>query len=407
MHLIIRGNALRIPLADQSVHCVVTSPPYWSLRDYQTPGQLGLERSPAEYIARMVEVFREAWRILRDDGTLWVNMGDSFAGGKQGRSDKQDGGGLYNGKQIKSFGILPKQNAVPVGLKPKDLCAIPWRLALALQDDGWWLRRDIIWSKPSPMPESVTDRPTSAHEYVFLLTKSERYFYDGEASKEKALNTGGNGGGKAQRKIGDSRRDPETRTDCPAKEWIGSSRNLRSVWTIASEPFKGSHFATYPRELVSRCVKAGTSERGCCPMCGKPWERVTESIASTNTCATWNGAIHQINKGLNRPGEWYDAYSKTLGFRQACTCPESPPVPCTVFDPFVGSGTTVVVAEALGRHGIGLELSPKYCAMAMRRITRPHARITTPKPTEFHPLFEGLTDGRDTRSEPDHAISVE
>jgi DNA modification methylase len=241
-------------LPDESVHCVVTSPPYWGLRDYGTPGQLGLEPTPDAYVAAMVAGFREVRRVLRQDGTCWVNLGDSYGGGASGGSvfdnGRTDGRPSYEGDKPRG------RRQTQSGLKPKDLVGIPWRVAFALQADGWYLRSDIIWSKPNPMPESVTDRPTKAHEYVFLLTKNARYFYDAEAVREPAeygrqegrsawVSGGENGDGHRSGGNGASVRNPE------------SGRNLRSVWQIATEPYPGAHFATFPQKLVEPCIKAG------------------------------------------------------------------------------------------------------------------------------------------------------
>jgi DNA modification methylase len=237
-----------------SVQCCVTSPPYFALRDYGVAGQLGLEKTPDEYIAKMVEVFREVRRVLRDDGTLWLNIGDSYSTGA-GKVGNCPGGGAQ-GDKAKGIAPMTQANRMPLpGIKPKDLIGIPWQLAFALRADGWYLRSEIIWSKRSPMPESVRDRPTKAHEQVFLLTKSPRYFYDSVASAEKSAD-GANGSsfitGKSvhgQHNIGLTPREDNT-----------AIRNMRSVWRLSSELFPGAHFATYPTELVRRCLLAGTRE---------------------------------------------------------------------------------------------------------------------------------------------------
>ena len=240
-------------MAAESVQTVITSPPYWGLRDYGHAGQLGLETTPAEYVANMVKVFREVRRVLKPDGTLWLNLGDSYAStskGSGGASQKQtsNAGSFYNARKL----ILPD------GLKPKDLCGIPWRVALALQADGWWLRSDIIWHKPNPMPSSVTDRPTTSHEYLFLLTRSARYYYDAEAIKEPDK-------GRPDGNVDGFRgRQGSTvfhhRTGGVGSDgWVpGSGRNKRSVWKIATQPFPGSHFAVMPPGLVEPCIKAGS-----------------------------------------------------------------------------------------------------------------------------------------------------
>lgn len=241
-------------MPDESVHCCVTSPPYFGLRDYGVDGQIGLEESPEAFVARLVEVFAEVRRVLRADGTCWVNLGDSYA---------NDGkwGGATSGKHVSG---LHGQGGVGrgkrfTGLKPKDLVGIPWRVAFALQADGWWLRSDIIWGKPNPMPESVTDRPTKAHEYVFLLTKSARYWYDAGAIAEPGaepdrVRRGEAFGGKNGASVRHGAQSVITGSI--------STRNARSVWTIAIQPFPGSHFATMPPSLAERCILAGCPSGG-------------------------------------------------------------------------------------------------------------------------------------------------
>ena len=244
-------------LPAESVNCCVTSPPYWSLRDYGEDAQLGLEPTPDEYVARMVAVFREVRRVLRDDGTLWLNLGDSYAGGNY------RGGGIDTASEQRSnFGttdFMATKANVPPGLKPKDLVGIPWRVACALQADGWYLRSDIIWSKPNPMPESVTDRPTKAHEYVFLMSKAARYYYDAEAIAETSIFGPGS---RADKDRGDF---AGKWSDVPGKEAfrsISQTRNRRTVWTIPTQPYPDAHFATYPEKLVEPCVLAGCPAGG-------------------------------------------------------------------------------------------------------------------------------------------------
>ena len=241
-------------LKDSSVHCVMTSPPYWGLRDYGEAGQIGLEPTPEAYLERMVEVFREVRRVLRDDGTLWLNLGDSYASttkGSGGASAKQDSnaGSRYKQRHLK----------LTYGLKTKDLCGMPWRVAFALQADGWYLRSDIIWHKPNPMPESVTDRPTKAHEYIFLLTKRPRYFYDADAVREDGPTYTRKAGGYAGR-------DGNNASRFPGKGGFGDSdvtttgRTKRPVWEIPTQPYSEAHFATFPEALVVPCVLAGSRE---------------------------------------------------------------------------------------------------------------------------------------------------
>ena len=245
-------------LPDESVHCCVTSPPYWGLRDYGVDGQIGLEATPELFVARMVEVFSEVRRVLRKDGTCWVNLGDSYCS-----TDKWGGGGANTGKQtvaaggdVPSWAVRERKQPIP-GIKPKDLVGIPWRVAFALQADGWYLRSDIIWHKPNPMPESVTDRPTKSHEYIFLLTKSERYAYDAEAIKEIGTQA------PRERERGDGESVVESKlrgfNTCAGTD---GTRNKRTVWTIATNPFPEAHFATFPPELPETCIKAG------CPVGG-------------------------------------------------------------------------------------------------------------------------------------------
>jgi DNA modification methylase len=224
-------------LSSQSVNCCVTSPPYWGLRDYGNNKQIGLEKNPDEFIAELVDVFREIKRVLRDDGTLWVNMGDSYAGGIKG-------GDLKSG-----------------GLKSKDLVGIPWMLAFALRADGWYLRQDIIWHKPNPMPESVRDRCTKAHEYVFLLSKSDKYYFDAEAMKEPSAGLGKTKIRFGGKKYGDSD-DPKHATKSGNEYTDSGTRNKRSVWSVTAKPFKGAHFATFPPDLIEPCILAGCPEGG-------------------------------------------------------------------------------------------------------------------------------------------------
>ena len=309
-----------------SVQTCVTSPPYFGLRDYGVSGQIGLEPTPAEYVEQMVAVFREVRRVLRDDGTLWLNLGDSYAsGGGTGGTGKETD---YTGKRS-----LPNKRAE--GLKPKDLIGIPWRVAFALQADGWYLRQDIIWHKPNPMPESVRDRCTKAHEYLFLLSKSERYYWDAEAMKEEAVgqnlhdltgpgytapgqtpNTGNRSRRDSFKRDGSKRAEVipgqsvgTHRPDRPESEYDVFTRNRRSVWTVATRPYKGAHFATFPPALIEPCILAG---------------------------APFNGLV---------------------------------------LDPFTGSGTTAAVALQHGRRFIGCELNPDYIKLAEARIAAAEAEV--------------------------------
>lgn len=394
-----------------SIHCVVTSPPYFGLRDYGVAGQIGLERTYQLYIEKMVQVFREVRRVLRDDGTVWLNLGDSYAGSwgnyggqNRGNGDQRE---ITNGSQMhqkaydgKELWRPPTSNKMD-GIKPKDLIGVPWRVAFALQADGWYLRSDIIWHKPNPMPESVTDRPTKAHEYIFLLSKSERYFYDSEAIKEPAVTDdmrrpyGSQGAWQMDGRPVEQRPNGKPRTagnkthkyvteyeqsdseehrtkagllkvaDVP---WF--TRNRRSVWTIATKPYSEAHFATYPVDLVEPCIKAGTSAHGCCEACGAPWVRVVERDVLPPPDRINNNAFK--HDAMTTHGEGAATLRNivvrdTLGWEPSCSC-GAPVVPCTVLDPFNGSGTTGVAAIGLGRNYIGIDLNPDYLAMADRRL---------------------------------------
>ena len=313
-------------LPDESVHCCVTSPPYFGLRDYGVAGQIGLELTPDDFVSELVEVFREVRRVLRDDGTLWLNLGDSYAGSGRGWNPTEATSGLQGGQASQRASMVVRSRPIgsqlpagfheqarlagnigrawvppPVGLKQKDLIGVPWMVAFALRADGWYLRQDIIWSKPNPMPESVRDRCTKSHEYLFLLSKSSRYFYDAEQIREPDAGT------DHPRNVLD-RPEPSGGLAPPnsgirsADGRNGQGRNKRSVWSIATQPFSEAHFATFPPDLIEPCIKAG------CPVGG------------------------------------------------------------TVLDPFGGAGTTGLVADRLGRNAILIELNPEYAAIADRRI---------------------------------------
>lgn len=317
---IIQGDCIDVlkGLPEGIVNTCITSPPYFGLRDYGVDGQIGLEETPDQYVAKLVEVFREVRRVLRDDGTLWLNLGDSYAGswGNYGGCNRGKGNQrkIKNGSNAhqKSYDGLdkwrpPTSNKMN-GLKPKDLIGIPWRVAFALQADGWYLRQDIIWHKPNPMPESVTDRCTKSHEYIFLLSKSQKYHYDNEAIKERGVmtsagsrqvdtrDTHGTGGGNTAINAAKERMKKEL------AENGFVTRNKRSVWTVTTKPFKEAHFATFPEDLIKPCILAGCPENG------------------------------------------------------------------VVYDPFMGSGTTAFVAKKLGRHYLGSELNPDYIKIANDRI---------------------------------------
>jgi len=308
---VIEGDCLaslqRLP--NNCTNTCVTSPPYFGLRDYGVKGQIGLEETPDAYVNKLVNVFREVRRVLRDDGTLWLNLGDSYAasqsnnGGCSPKSTLAGGGGKYReGSKNKAAYDSTKPRRLYHGLKHKDLIGIPWRVALALQADGWYLRQDIIWHKPNPMPESVRDRCTKAHEYIFLLSKSPKYYFDIEPIREPVKPTSGKINGaplRGDHVLREGGRKTERREYAEIK-----GANRRSVWTVTTKPFKGAHFATFPPDLIEPCVLAG------CPVGG------------------------------------------------------------VVLDPFAGSGTTLQVAVKNGRYGLGLELNPDYIKLIHERMEK-------------------------------------
>lgn len=312
-HRILVGDCIDMmrTLPDQSVHTCITSPPYFGLRDYGVDGQIGLEASPREFIDNLVAVFREVQRVLRDDGTLWVNIGDSYAGswGAQGRpqgNGQMSGRRVTSARQINAHPVFQSGTGVrgsEMGMKPKDLMGIPWRLAFALQDDGWYLRQDIIWHKPNPMPESVRDRCTKAHEYVFLLSKSKQYYFDQASIAEDAIEPRGPGNVSPVEAL-PGERPTENSNIRGSLHKIGArpTRNKRSVWSVATHSFKGAHFATFPPDLIRPCVLAGAPRGG------------------------------------------------------------------LVLDPFGGAGTTALVAMQEGRRSVICELNPEYAALARRRL---------------------------------------
>jgi DNA modification methylase len=378
-------------LPAESVQCVVTSPPYFGLRDYGVDGQIGLEPSPAEYVAEMVAVFREVWRVLRKDGCVFLNIGDSYAGswGNQGRKETRGTQRPINGEMLTPVhdGRYPAKSSntgkIPPGwgLKPKDLMMIPNRVAIALQDDGWWVRSEIIWSKAAPMPESVRDRPTCAHEKVWLLTKAASYFYDADAVREPCAPetaaryaAGYKEWGKGQF-LGSPTDKRGSKQITPEQLSAKDGRNLRNVWHLNPEPFPGAHFATMPPTLAERCIKAGSSERGQCPHCGSPWVRVVERVRENCSNAAKAGTV--ISGKGHPSSQVRDSHDirngprvsvSTTGWSPSCACPKHEPVPQTVLDPFAGAGTTLLVADRLQRHAVGIELNADYIAIARDRL---------------------------------------
>jgi DNA modification methylase len=389
-----------------SVHCVVTSPPYYGLRDYGVEGQLGLERVPdclgwatgepcgECYVCHLVEVFREVRRVLRDDGTVWLNLGDSYAGGGNG------GGGSFAKDGIKaakpgSDKNVPSRSGArgAVGkLKRKDLMLMPHRVALALQADGWWVRSDIVWAKGNALPESVIDRPARAHEYVFLLAQSRYYFYDHVAVKQpaadssQALLAGPKDEAASPPPRDNFRRAGSKRAAVLPGQRVGShrpdradtaatgTRNARSVWTIATQPFPDAHFAVFPEALVEPCVLAGTPAGGCCPACGAPYRRVVSEPqpaagrGNVERKVATEGERSRLNTHLGSSVPWSPTVAPTRGWEPTCQHEAGPTVAAVVLDVFGGSGTLALVAERLGRDAVLCELNPEYVALAARRI---------------------------------------
>ena len=444
----------------ESVHCIVTSIPYWGLRDYgiepqiwdaqegcgsigvrrtwehkwgdeylgdtrvdnfkdwgnkgsgiDAPhikrsqgqfcqicgawrGSLGLEPTPELYIQHIVQIWRELKRVLRKDGACWLNIGDSYAGSWGDSGNRPERTNINQGQRERKTKHFtreghPRDPSPPTiqaikkskfNLKPKDLVMIPARIALALQADGWWLRSDIIWAKPNPMPESVTDRPTNSYEHIFLLTKSAKYFYDADAVREKTTT------------YDSSIRDQDNTklNNTPGRTRMGGlvtnqyhNRNLRNVWTIATEPTPEAHFATFPTKLAETCIKAGTSGKGCCPECGAPMVRIIEKGFTEHTGKTNSkydpkrkdhgaGRLALLRQAARERGEEYNNQSKTLGWMPSCECGKLQPfvVPCTVLDPFSGSGKALIVAKKLGRKAIGIDLKQEYLDMPLDKLAQ-------------------------------------
>lgn len=338
-----QGNCLDVldGIPDESIHCVVTSPPYFLLRNYGVDGQIGQEKTPDEYVNNLVEVFRKVRRVLRKDGTIWLNVGDSFV-----RDETND-------------------------LKPKDLIMIPFRVALALQKDGWWMRSDIIWSKTNAIPEPVKDRPTRSHEYVFLLTKSSKYFYDYIAIREPAKTKKWPGIGPQH---SGARERGEKYQDMKVHEY----RNTRSVWEITPQHLSEAHHAVMPMKLAERCILAGTSERGCCSKCGSPRIR---NIQKGKTKTVYDEDMEdELKEGMSRMAgsarkisgsSWKKQREQNpdimVGWKSSCSC-NAEIKNCVVLDPFTGSGTTLIAAMKNGRDSVGIELNKEYIELAKKRI---------------------------------------
>jgi DNA modification methylase len=316
-------------------------------------GCLGLEPSPELYVSHLVCVLRAVRRALREDGTLWLVLGDSFAA----RRPHKPGGSATS-------------QAAPAALKPKDLVGIPWRVAFALQADGWWLRSDIVWAKPNPMPESVSDRPTRAHEYVFLLAKQPRYYYDADAIREP--DCGRRSGTGYQRPERLSYRDRNGARGQRSEWEPGCGRNRRSVWQVATQPFAGAHFATFPQGLVEPCLLAATSHSAC-GACGAPWRRIVarerlDRHTHAPVTGGWTDPAEKLTRGrAPRPGARCLARRTTLGWQPTCEHNDGS-ARCLVLDPFCGAGTTGIVAVRHGRDFLGIELNADYAQIARGRI---------------------------------------
>ena len=378
-------------LEPQSVHTIVTSPPYFGLRSYldkdhpDKDRELGTESSPDEFVEKLVAVFEALRPALRDDGTLWVNLGQSYCGYKGDNYGRTAGNLKSHAPTVQDVGKRwDVGTPQTTGYKPKDLIPTAWLFGIAMQRAGWYLRSDIIWSKGNPMPSSVTDRPSTSHEYVLMFSKKPRYFFDMDAVKEKR--DGNAHGGKA---ITNPKYDWKETVGGPAcslggPKWTPggneTSRNLRTVWNINTTPYSGSHFAVFPIAIPDRIIRAATSERGVCGACGAPWRRVVEHKNAESGRKPGASEYSRRDPRFARGGAFTGAESQTVGWEPGCSCgifedsrvrtldgdvyPPGTPVPCstvlaTVLDPFVGSGTTLLAARKLGRHSVGFDLDAR------------------------------------------------
>jgi DNA modification methylase len=386
---LIQASALNLPLPDESVQCIVTSPPYLGLRKYSGEqesiwpavapkngakarksaearsqreggwrGAFGLEPTIEMYVDHTVTILRELRRVLRPDGVLFWNIGDSYAAAKGFSGDiKPSDLQSSNRGSIRGPSTRPPNRNGQSGLKPKDLGLIPARVAIAAQADGWWVRSMIVWAKPNPMPESVTDRPTDAYEYIIMLTKRERYFWDADAVRETAdpINERRD---KLRGQKNEIAKENGQFSESSFSTGFTGTRNLRNVWNFATQPYSGAHFATFPEELPRRCILAATSARGACLQCGAPWERVVRASGGT-IGESWLGDRNlEIGKRMNvdmNAATHDGTYRRdSIGWRPTCLCrgQRGKVGPCVVLDPFGGSGTTGRVALELRRRAI-------------------------------------------------------
>lgn len=356
-------------LPDRSIHCVVTSPPYFGLRDYGVDGQIGLEPTPSEFVAEIVAVFRELRRVLRDDGTLWLNLGDSYSGG--GGFSPDTPSNLGGAKQTTQSSRLYKGRSPTHGLKPKDLIGIPWRVAFALQDDGWYLRQDIIWSKPNPMPESVTDRCTKAHEYLFLLSKSQRYHFDAEAIAERVAEASiARLAQDVEGQVGSTRVPGKTNG---AMKAVGRPQALRAAELARERGLTQAHIDAIRSSGIADAGKALVTTTGA----GRNTDEIKRLAAEAKQALGGYYREFLMSGTRNKRSVWEVA---TMPFKEAhfATFPPALVEPCilagcpkngTVLDPFGGAGTTGLVADRLQRDAILIELNPIYAGLARRRIT--------------------------------------
>jgi DNA modification methylase len=419
---ILKGDCLETlkSLDEQSINTCVTSPPYWGLRDYGTgewvggnadclhksakknadktggftgkrirkiggsennkylkhkkncsdcgatrkDNQLGMEDTPEEFVENLVRVFKEVKRVLRDDGTVWLNLGDSYYNYRPGKGQSLSKQSVSNTDQDLPQDCARRGNKI-AGLKEKDLVGIPWRVAFALQADGWYLRQDIIWHKPNPMPESVRDRCTKSHEYIFLLSKNPKYYYDNEAIKEDAKSAGKKSDGFKGRQGGAEYH--ATGGGIGSEEKIYNKKNKRSVWTITTKPYKEAHFATFPTDLIEPCVLAGCPEEICVD-CGKPYKRVMQKPKQLEIERNKRSGLDD-----RKVGGVLDKYNREnppidLGLQKQCDCETNETKGGTVLDPFGGSGTTGLVASKHNRNAVLCELNEGYIDIAEKRL---------------------------------------